>query len=97
MSKLDKRVQNGMHLLDEVQPGWIERVNVEALDQINDATCVAGQVYGDYQTAVRVLKFDKPKEVLYGFYCDYAGYTCNYDSNLLTNAWKQAILKRRSN
>lgn len=94
MSKLTTRVQNGMRLFDRMQPGWIERVNIETLDQIDDVTCVAGQLYGTYQTACIALALDKPKEVHYGFYCDYAGYTCNYDDALLTQEWKRAILER---
>ncbi len=42
----EQRVANGMRLLDEKVPRWIEKIDLESLDIISCHDCIIGQALG---------------------------------------------------
>lgn len=45
---IPKRVARGVALLDENQPGWAQRVDLDDFDMKIASTCVIGQVFAGY-------------------------------------------------
>jgi hypothetical protein len=70
-----ERAERGAALLDQLQPGWRDQIDVASLALNDCAACVLGQLYGSYQAAftARVelgdLAFndDGPDVAEYGF------------------------------
>lgn len=58
---LAKRVAAGAKYLDEVQPDWYTKVNPSQLDMMDGRQCVAGQVFGNYNS----LPFRKEYKLRY--------------------------------
>lgn len=54
-TSLASRVRAGVALLDEKQPGWHERVNLDTLDLDVGARCVVGQVFDHYGVGLAQL------------------------------------------
>jgi hypothetical protein len=49
---LSSRVAQGVALLDQVRPGWVDRIDLETLNIRNPYKCVLGQVFGNYWYAI---------------------------------------------
>lgn len=54
---IEQRVAAGAAYLDEHKPGWIDEIELAALDLANTCLCVLGQVYGNYWTSEPVLAY----------------------------------------
>lgn len=48
-------VRKGIKFLNEREPGWRKRIDLNTLDVANCAKCVLGQLYGEYGTGVHKL------------------------------------------
>ena len=53
-----KHIARGMNLLEQKEPQWIERINVERLDINSYFDCVLGQVFGEFDEGVIKLELD---------------------------------------
>lgn len=53
MSELSipERVAAGAAWLDEHQPGWVERIDLDALEMRDCMSCILGQLFGGYWEA----------------------------------------------
>jgi hypothetical protein len=54
--KLRREVAAGVALLDKARPNWPSRIDSERLEMQNPRFCVLGQVYGNYNFALEVLR-----------------------------------------
>lgn len=52
MATVAERVALGVQKLDELAPGWRDKIDVVRLDMIHSWNCVLGQVYGGYHYAL---------------------------------------------
>ena len=52
---MEQRVAAGAALLDQKNPGWRERINVEELQLWSRFQCILGQLYGVYETGLGAL------------------------------------------
>ena len=60
------RARSGARLMDELFPGWAERIDKARLDMANVCDCVRGQVFGDYYNGPERGRIGND-EVIYGF------------------------------
>lgn len=51
-------VKRGAALMDENDPRWFEKINLESLDMKNPCLCVLGQVYGRYGSGLKEILSD---------------------------------------
>jgi len=95
---LQKRVRRGVQFLDEVKPGWGERIDLARLDMLHTRLCLCGQLYGRYKNAERVLHMSPADSVLRV----HSGprrlrQGCMYiPQDVLTKLWTKEIKKWRS-
>lgn len=89
MNKWDKRVALGAKRMDQIRPGWVDKVDLDTLNQRFADRCVMGQTGGYWS----VPSEDRPNEE--GFGLDYKD---DFITNwvLLTDAWKRLIIARRN-
>lgn len=52
MSAIAKRVAAGAAFLDEREPGWWERIDLDRLDMSSECRCVLGQLATDLETSI---------------------------------------------
>lgn len=101
-----EQIARGVALLDQTDPGWMDRIDVLSLALSDCNRCVLGQLHGEffrgaakqfghafYQAVTRNLAFD------HGFVLDcrfmpIEQITLSYE--ILTDAWREAILARRA-
>lgn len=89
MNKWDKRVALGAKRMDQIRPGWVDKINLDTLNQRFADHCVMGQTGGYWS----VPSEDRPNSE--GFGLDYKDdFTGNWV--LLTDAWKRLIIARRN-
>jgi hypothetical protein len=102
---IQKRVDNGVKLLNTNKPGWLKKVDIETLDIADDTKCVLGQVFASRKNSSGyLLAIDDLKEleefedrVVNGFTTTNVNF--NRRCSTLTKAWKKtltALLKSRS-
>lgn len=90
-------VARGIALLDEVAPGWRERVDVDRLRTESCTRCALGQVFGHYYTGIdrlaAAVTVGGTGLVAYAYGFDirpgYTPHRAEYD--LLDRAWKEAL------
>lgn len=93
-----ERVVKGATLLDEMEPGWYQKIDLVTLNLRNCFSCVIGQVYGEYtENNLTRLGLDFSRDTDFGFDVSYdddvpAQDSCYYT---LTSLWKNEILQRR--
>jgi hypothetical protein len=46
--ELDRRVEKDVRYMNRKHKGWLESINIGALDLSNADTCIIGEVVGDY-------------------------------------------------
>jgi hypothetical protein len=86
----EKEISNGVELLNKINPGWVDKINLEELDMASSSKCIIGQLYGCYCIAMPKIERDHN--------CDRLDLAfSSYGSNITTKEWKQAILNLRSN
>lgn len=101
-----ERVARGIDLLDREVPGWLDRIDVDALDVAHPRRCPAAQATGlGYAHAVRVLGLDERTLVSlasawHGFNAIPVSHTRMRDwpdeRRQLTDEWRRAIVARRA-
>lgn len=104
-SILDPRVEKGAALLDEKNPGWAEKIDVDTLEIGDYCGCVIGQAYGigdvidRYFVALEGLGVVDPgawygdpkgEEAAHGFFVPI------HEEERITQDWRLAILARRT-
>lgn len=62
-----QRVENGCAFLDEHVPGWRSRVDLQSLDASDCWSCVLGQIFGDFDDAVRLFALSDQQQYRLGF------------------------------
>lgn len=99
------RVKQGMALLDEKHgPRWVWRISLDSLMMLSTCRCVLGQLYGTpegdgstpgYVVGKNLLGLHQSQVVEYGFTLN-SEYGSEYGWDVLTDAWKAAIVARRA-
>lgn len=96
------RVAAGAAKLDEVMPGWHNKINLQILNVGSSRDCVLGQLFGRFWAAPLSLQYSR-----YGTFAESAAseelsrnlylYPTVLDEEYtrLTEAWKKLILARR--
>jgi hypothetical protein len=85
----ETRIERGMRLLDELEPGWRERVDLGRLDMSSCLTCILGQLYGDYTQGLSELGVWDAEA--YGFDTYGPDPTTSQRYQELTAAWQEAL------
>lgn len=110
MSTIAERVAAGAAWLDEHEPGWVGRIDLDVLDVADDERCIAGQLRGSFGEAVAGWFGDRTAcgtaadlgMCLSGMECDprtpYAEWVLLRDAIYarLTAAWRELIAARRA-
>jgi hypothetical protein len=87
------RARCGAEYLDQLEPGWYNRVDVERLDISVATECVIGQLYGSYNNWRNSKDCGSANfTVKHGFFVR-TPKKKNWEKQ--TEAWKQEILARR--
>jgi hypothetical protein len=81
-------ISKAAKLLDEVNPGWADKIDIEKLDFKKSDSCLLGQLYGDYRDGLEELFGDNDDDYEDNGIFEY--YTDKSD-------WLPEINKRRSN
>ena len=99
-----KRVELGLALLENFEPGVTDKVDLDTLDMSCSERCVLAQALGDgeYGTGLRALGLmdDSPEVTECGFSLGpgaarQAGLTVSMAYDPLTAAWRQVLLSHR--
>lgn len=86
----EERVEKGAALLDEQNPGWYKRINLDTLDQCDPSLCILGQLYGAWYTGNRILSdFAENNDLDYSYGFD------GSNNDTMTKVWTAFITKRR--
>ena len=80
------KVACGVALLDEVYPGWDQKINLARLDIRDCGRCVLAQLYGDYDTGLDRPRLSSVVPSSHSF----AG------AHEVTVEWRRVILERRA-
>ena len=98
MSTITERVERGAELLDEKRPGWVDIIDLDALDLADGCACIGGQLCRsktgageDYLIFIDEIALDGAGEFWHGF--DGDGDDGGYGA--LTAAWRDLITRRR--
>lgn len=95
---IEDRVARGAALLDQMQPGWENDVDLSRLDIGLCNTCIVGQLFGNYNDVV-VDAFDRRYRGIsvqhnLGLYSQLPEERTERDYLQLTGAWRAAIIVR---
>lgn len=101
-----RRVRRGAAYLDEVDPGWYQRIDAATLSLSSGRHCVLGQLHGEFRLGLGrshiVSLSSAPRAslspVAYGFKCvgDVSAAEQARDYELLTAAWRLVIGERQA-
>lgn len=91
MSNWEECVAAGAAYLDDTNPGWWRRINLDRLDLSSTCRCILGQLDGDYLDAVehRGLAYQGPTPEELGFLAPV------HEAHALTDTWRELITARR--
>lgn len=100
------RAVRGARYLDEIDPGWHDRLEIDQLELSSGSACVLGQLHGDFQLGLGrshlVNLSSAPRAslspVAYGFLCVQSGSVADRerDYERLNEAWMEEVRKRIS-
>jgi len=65
-----KRVSAGARWLDEVEPGWAERIDLDDFCLSDGRRCILGQLYGRYSDGLDTHDLEYEEAKMYGFNLD---------------------------
>lgn len=101
------RVQRGADYLDEFDPGWYRRVDPQTLELSSGASCILGQLHGDFRMGLSrshlINLSSAPRASLspvsYGFQCvsGVSDDAQEQDYEHLNQAWREAVQQRQAN
>jgi hypothetical protein len=92
MSSIAERVAAGAAWLDEHEPGWIDRIDLDTLDLESCIRCVGGQLAGLYVEFLSRHELSSGAAIPLGF--NVSGISGDYGP--LTAAWRELIATRRA-
>jgi hypothetical protein len=102
---ITERVAAGAAYLDEIEPGWVERIDLGKLVLSSPCRCILGQLHGDYWRSPLMAPYRTaydPDQLAEGDDRSAAlGFTVTRDSydslqfDALTAEWKRLIEARR--
>jgi len=108
---IEKRVQNGVKVLDNYDPEWFNKIDLELLNLGNCMNCVLGQLFEkQWEQYSRSIKEDINNPYSYGKnnlfhgnndYCIIMSIHCGFSSYNdeiypeLTDEWERVVLERR--
>lgn len=92
----EKEIARGIELLNKINPGWTNKVNLKVLDLSSGINCLISQLYElNYSDAIQIIlsnqDIEDDKDIDYGFYSENGPY------EVLTQEWKDTIISIRSN
>jgi len=94
-----KRVRTGVIFLNNVKPGWWEKIDLERFDMLDTRLNLCGQLYGRHKNAYCKLHLTPADFVMYGFLPapgDY-GRPKFLPQRLLTRLWTKEIKRLKMN
>lgn len=91
MTSMKENVERGARLLDEKNPGWAEKVNLDTLAMGSCNVCVLGNVYGHYLKGCSNLGLQRC-ETKHGFYIEVISSSKDWD--VLADLWREEIKLR---
>jgi hypothetical protein len=65
-----ERVSAGARWLDEVEPGWAERIDLDDFRLADGRRCILGQLYGSFCDGLDTHDLEYDEAEMYGFYLD---------------------------
>lgn len=89
VERVEDRVAWGATFLDCAKPGWDTEINLARFGINNVENCVLGQLYGDYEQALDVLRLDMAV-------CEALGFqpVSRLDTFRLNVAWRRELRRR---
>jgi hypothetical protein len=84
----------GAALLDRVNPGWHERINLADLDMSSACQCVLGQLYGWYEDGMTAIGLDGETQLTHGFAGDPASNQFSEKYWRLDEQWVREVAHR---
>lgn len=90
------RVAKGAALLDEMEPGWYQKIDLDTLSLGSCSTCVIGQLYGYYcERSLIALGLDYESDYIFGFDAQFRNGQYEEETYLtLTSLWREEINQR---
>jgi hypothetical protein len=67
LTPAEEKVRNGATFLDEHDPGWRERINLDEFYFFSSHHCVLGQLYGSFGRGKEILNITWDKAFRFGF------------------------------
>ena len=100
MTTIAERVARGAAFLDEREPGWDARIDLDTLSLDSPCCCVLGQLHGGYGAGLRAtgLGDDDGRDIELGFFWTdehLVGFSLDDEPGDLTAEWKRVITARR--
>lgn len=92
-SVISQAAARGATKLDEMKPGWTNRVDERTLDMTSPERCVLGQVFGSYSYGLEQLGLRN--RIAYGFDLNDLDFIFPFAWTRLRQAWKREIRARR--
>ena len=90
----EQQISKGIEWLDQHEPGWADKVDLEKLDMTTCTRCVLGFVYGDYDRLDDPSAPPSDDRAKLGFTLRESYFS--YDWVRLTEEWRDAISKLRN-
>lgn len=92
-----EKVKRGMALLDRIQPGWQDRIDLQTLRISHPLVCVLGQLYGEFDGATRDIWGSDDAAYRLAMAQSH-GFDRSVGSEYaeLTDVWQLAIMMRRA-
>jgi hypothetical protein len=90
-----ERVNAGATWLDQREPGWADRIDLDQLDLGSDCRCILGQLHDNYGDGIDALgiHFLSGQTMQFGFNAWNLG---GGEFDELTAAWRELISQRRA-
>ncbi len=93
-----EKIENGIKWLNKYVPDWLGRINIDELNMNSCWKCILGQLFGEYLKAVTRMGITDHHAEMMGFeILDYAEYKREDLMVYLTDLWRDAILRLRTN
>jgi hypothetical protein len=98
--KYERNVIAGMHLLDELKPGWREKIDRDTFDSSVDSQCILSQLFQSYHKGKEWVEKKRPDlderlgelwPIIYGFgipFLEENTHEMYKQYRLLTREWK---------
>lgn len=64
----NERVARGIEVLDAVEPGWRDRIDLATLDMANPYLCIRGQLYGHFLNHTPSILLQESVDLGFDFY-----------------------------